>query len=105
MMRARDMYARQYATASAMLRRLDECLRMKPMDRAEYGAIVITDKQWFFLSIGLGKFTVPSGESPTGMQYCFAISAQTPIYLAMKGKGIGDSFIVNGIMQTINEIL
>ena len=77
---------------------------MKPFDKAEHGAIVITDKQRFFLSIGAGKFVVNDSESPTGMQYYFAVSAQTPIYLAIKGKNIGDGFIVNGIVQTIKEI-
>lgn len=104
MMRARDMYAKQLSNANASLRYLQEAMRMPPFDRAEHGAIVVTDKQRFFLSIGAGKFVVNDTESPTGMQYYFAISAQTPIYLALKGKAIGDSFIVNGIPQTIKEI-
>lgn len=104
MMRTRDMYAKQLSAANASLRFLDEAVRMKPFDIAEHGAIVITDKQRFFMSIGAGKFVVNDSESPTGMQYYFAISAQTPIYLAMKGKSVGDSFIINGITQTITEI-
>ena len=104
MMRARDMYAKQYASANAGLRYLQEALRLQPFDRAEHGAIVITDKQRFFLSIGAGKFVVNDSESPTGMQYYFAISAQTPIYLALKGKTVGDSFVVNGMKHTIVDI-
>lgn len=104
MMRARDMYAKQLSNANASLRYLQEAMRMPPFDRVEHGAIVVTDKQRFFLSIGAGKFVVNDTESPTGMQYYFAISAQTPIYLALKGKAVGDSFIVNGIPQTIKEI-
>lgn len=104
MMRARDMYAKQLSSANASLRFLDEALRMKPFDIAEHGAIIVTDKQRFFMSIGAGKFVVNDNESPTGMQYYFAISAQTPIYLAIKGKAADDSFIVNGISQTIKEI-
>lgn len=104
MMRARDMYAKQLSNANASLRYLQEAMHMPPFDRAEHGAIVVTDKQRFFLSIGAGKFVVNDTESPTGMQYYFAISAQTPIYLALKGKAVGDSFIVNGIPQTIKEI-
>lgn len=105
MMRARDMYAKQLSNANASLRYLQEALRIPPFDKAEHGAIVITDKQRFFLSVGAGKFIVRDSESPTGMQYYFAISAQTPIYTALKGKSVGDSFIVNGIQQTITEIL
>ncbi len=104
MMRARDMYARQYAATNSSLQFLNEALRMPPFDRAEHGAIVVTDKQRFFLSIGAGKFVVNDNESPTGMQYYFAISAQTPVYQALKGKSIGDSFIINGILQKIKEI-
>jgi len=104
MMRARDMYAKQLSNANASLRYLHEALRLPPFSRAEHGAVVVTDKQQFFLSIGAGKFTVDDPASPTGMQYCFAISAQTPIYLALKGKAVGDSFIINGITHTIKEI-
>ncbi len=104
MMRARDMYAKQLSNANASLRYLQEALRLPPFDRAEHGAIVVTDKQRFFLSIGAGKFVVNDPESPTGMQYYFAISAQTPVYMAIKGKSVGDSFVVNGIPQTITEI-
>ena len=105
MMRARDMYAKQLSNANASLRYLQEALRLPPFNSAEHGAIVITDKQRFFLSIGAGKFVVNDSESPTGMQYYFAISAQTPIYLAWKVTRLGDSFIMNGITQTIKEIL
>ncbi len=105
MMRARDMYAKQLSNANASLRYLQEALRQPPFEKAEHGSIVITDKQRFFLSIGAGKFVVNDNESPSGMQYYFAISAQTPIYQALKGKTIGDSFIVNGVQQTITEIL
>ncbi len=104
MMRARDMYAKQLSNANASLRYLQEALRQPPHDHAEHGAIVETDKQRFFLSIGAGKFVVNDSESPTGMQYYFAISAQTPIYMAIKGKTVGDSFIVNGMTHTIKAI-
>ena len=104
MMRARDMYARQLSNANASIRYLQEALHLAPFSQAEHGAIVITDKQRFFLSIGAGKFVVNESDSPTGMQYYFAISAQTPIYLALKGKKTGDSFIVNGVTHTIIEI-
>lgn len=97
MMRNRDMYARQLATAQAGIRVLQDLLRMPPFDVAEHGACVITDRQAFLLSIGAGKFTV-------GGRVFFAISAQTPIYLALKGHRVGDSFVINGQTQTIHEI-
>ena len=39
-----------------------------------------------------------------GHDVYFAISAQTPIYLAVKGSKVGDSFIINGQSQTVKEI-
>ena len=106
MMRNRDMYAKQLSNANASIRVLQELLRMAPMRVADHGAIVITDKQKFFLSIGAGKFLVPhrSAES-IPQQTFFAISAQTPIYMALKGKQPGDTLTFNGVTQTIVEIL
>ena len=106
MMRARDMYAKQLSNANAGIRVLQELITLAPFDCAEHGAIVVTNRQRFFLSIGAGKFLVPhrSTESVPQETY-FAISAQTPIYMALKGKKAGDSITFNGTTQTITEIL
>ena len=97
MMRSRDMYAKQYSNAQTGVRYLQDLLKLPPFDTVEHGAVVITDRQNFLLSIGAGKFMV-------GHQVFFAISAQTPIYLALKGKKVGDSIVFNGQSQTIKEI-
>ena len=97
MLRSRDMYAKQYSNALAGIRHLQDLLRMPPFDNVEHGAVVITDRQAFLLSIGAGKFMV-------GNKVFFAISAQTPIYAALKGKHVGDSIFFNGLSQTIKEI-
>lgn len=97
MMRSRDMYARQYSNALAGIRCLQELLKQPPFDTVEHGACVVTDRQAFLLSIGAGKFMV-------GNKVFFAISAQTPIYAALKGKKVGDSFMINGQTQTILEV-
>ena len=106
MMRQRDMYAKQLSNANASIRVLQELLRHSPFDVVEHGAIVVTDKQRFFLSAGIGKFLVPY-QSPIEVpqEVFFAISAQTPIYMALKGKKVGDSITFNGMTQTIKEIL
>lgn len=106
MMRARDMYAKQLANANAGIRVLQGLLDHSPFDKADHGAIVITDRQCFFLSIGAGKFLVPfrCPESQP-QEVFFAISAQTPIYMALKGKSVGDTITFNGVTQTIIEIL
>ncbi len=106
MMRTRDMYAKQLSNANASIRVLQELQRQAPMHVADHGAIVITDKQKFFLSAGIGKFLVPFKTPPaTPQEVFFAISAQTPIYMALKGKKVGDSLTFNGLTQVIREIL
>ena len=97
MMRNRDMYARQYSNALAGIRTLQDLQRKPPFDTVEHGASVVTDRQRFFLSIGAGKF-------PVGNEVWFAISAQTPIYMAVKGLRVGDTFVINGQSQTVKEI-
>ena len=96
-MRSRDMYARQYSNALAGIRALQDLSKLKPYDVAEHGACVITDHQKFLLSIGAGKFNV-------GKEVWFAISAQTPIYAALKGKRVGESITFNGLTQSIREV-
>lgn len=98
LMRSRDMYARQLSNAQAGIRVLQDLLRLPPFDVVEHGAAVITDRQAFLLSIGAGKFMV-------GNRVFFAISAQTPIYAALKGRHVGDTIVFNGQSQTIKEIL
>lgn len=106
MMRNRDMYAKQLSNANTSIRVLQELLRMAPMHVADHGAIVVTDKQKFFMSVGIGKFLVPYKTSTmTPQEMFFAVSAQTPIYMALKGKRVGESFTFNGVTQVIKEIL
>lgn len=97
MMRSRDMYARQYSNAQTGVRYLQDLLKMPPFDTVEHGACVVTDKQKFFLSIGAGKFMV-------GDEVWYALSAQTPIYMALKGCEVGDTIVFNGQKQTIKEV-
>ena len=97
MLRSRDMYAKQYSNALAGIRYLQDLLKEAPHDMVEHGAVVVTDCQNFLLSIGAGKFMV-------GNRVFFAISAQTPIYVALKGKHVGDSIVFNGLTQTVKEI-
>lgn len=106
LMRNRDMFAKQLSIANGSIRVLQDLQRMAPMSVADHGAIVITNKQKFFLSAGIGKFLVPY-QSPDSIaqEVFFAISAQTPIYMALKGKHVGDTITFNGVSQEITEIL
>ena len=98
MLRSRDMYARQYSNALAGIRVLQDLRKLPPFDSVQHGAVVATDRQNFLLSIGAGKFMV-------GNKVYFAISAQTPIYMALKGKTVGDTITINGQTQTIMEVM
>jgi len=108
MMRNRDMYARQYSNAQTGVRYLQDLLKLPPFDTVDHGACVITDRQRFLLSIGAGKFTVTTNGNVTGVprppEVWFAISAQTPIYAALKGKQVGDTLVFNGQSQKIVDI-
>ncbi|MBQ9474345.1 MAG: hypothetical protein IJU81_08070 [Bacteroidales bacterium] len=105
MLRARDMYARQYSNAEAGIRYLEEMLRKPPFDIAEHGAIVETNSSRFFLSVGVGKFLVPFvPQQGVRQEVFFAISAQSPIYAAIKGHRVGESFVFNGIRHTVQQV-
>lgn len=64
---------------------------------AEYGTVVKTDRETFFISVGVERFYAD------GLPV-FGISVQSPLYKAMKGKKAGESFIYNGILYHIEEI-
>lgn len=70
----------------------------EPRKQVEHGAVVITDKQCFFIAVGLGKLEMD------GCSY-YVISALAPIYEAMKGKKEGETFTFNTIRHTIKTIL
>lgn len=94
LMRQRDMYAKQLANANAAIVVLQSLARAPISDTVMHGSIVITTKQRFFLSVGIGKFMV-------GSQVWYAVSAQTPIFKSLSGCVVGDTIVFNGMSQTI----
>lgn len=80
-----------------------ELLEMKKIDsdyqhkQVEYGAVVQTDQQTFFVSASLEKFIV-------GGRSYFGISINSPIYQAMKGKSAGDRFVCHNKTYLIEAI-
>jgi hypothetical protein len=64
---------------------------------AEYGTVVKTDRETFFISVGIEEFYVND-------QPIFGVSVQSPIYRAMKGKKVGEHFTYNGITYLIEDI-
>ena len=61
------------------------------------GSLVITNKFTFYISSALPKTTIDNHE-------IIALSLQSPLGLAMKGKTTNESFSFNGIQYTIHEI-
>lgn len=97
LMRQRDMYARQLANAMSAIGVLEQIVGFPKQANVVHGAIVITTKQRFLLSVGIGKFMVDD-------QVWYAISAQTPVFMALKGRCVGDVVIFNGVSQEILAI-
>ena len=106
MMRARDMYAKQLSNANATLRVLQEMVGMSPPAVAGQGSIVVTDKQTYLMGIGLGKVLVPyEAREGEPQEAVYAVSAQTPVYIALKGHKAGDVLTIAGQTQRVVEIL
>jgi hypothetical protein len=98
LLRKRDLHAEQYEKA---IKEMDFLQNLKPENQNNeliINTLVITNKQKFYVSIGLGKITVPEGEF-------YAISPQAPIYQSLKEKTKGDSVVFNGQKITILELV
>jgi hypothetical protein len=63
----------------------------------EFGSVVITDKQRIFIAAGIGKIVLDN-------ETYYAISTQVPVYMAMKGLKVGESFTINNNKFTIKDI-
>ena len=93
----RDMFARRLVESLQMKKVLDGIDATRSLDKAESGALVIASTGNFYLSASFGKISVDGGDY-------FTISPITPAGQAMLGKGVGETFEVNGQLITIEEI-
>jgi hypothetical protein len=66
-------------------------------DVVKLGSLVITNKARFYISVSLGEFFFNNDRF-------YAISAESPMAQTMMGMKPGDSFVLNKIAQTIEEI-
>ena len=69
-----------------------------PHPKVEFGTVVKTNKDTFFVSAGIERFYAEG-------KPIFGMSVLSPIYRAMKGKKVGDSFECAGKTYEIEEIL
>ena len=89
LLRKRDMYAKQLQMAMDQLSLLDRISLEIPNNQVEFGALVFTNKQNLFVSIGLGKIEFQDS-------VFYAISPNVPIFQAIESKRVGDEVPFNG---------
>ncbi len=97
MERTKEMYMQQMEKAASNIKTLME-IPIEQNHIVGHGSIVITDKQRFFVSVGVGKMLSDS-------QDYFLISVSAPIYNVMRDRKVGDTFIFNNQKHTILEIV
>lgn len=84
--------------STKLLQNLDLINLEKQYKQVEFGSIVITNKENYFASFGLGKVTVDS------IDY-YAISLASPIGQVIRQKRVGDIIEFQGRGIIIEEIL
>ena len=98
LLRKRDLYAEQYEKA---LKEFGYLTKINPENQqkiVEVNALVITNKQKLYISIGLGKIETSEGDF-------FVVSPLAPIFQSLKGKKIGESIVFNGQKIEIKDII
>jgi hypothetical protein len=88
----------QQAESKNMLVKLRQIDRDVAHEQVETGALIITNKEFFYVSAALGKITIDNTE-------VFAISLESPLAQAMKFKTVGESINFRAITRTIVNIL
>ena len=97
MLRKRDMFGQQLQKAAELRDVIRKISIDKVYDKAEFGSVVITDKNKIIVAIGLGKVKIDNEEF-------FAISPSVPVFRAMEGKAVGEQFEINGNTMNILDI-
>ncbi len=64
---------------------------------ADFGALVQTSNGWFYIATSVGEIKLENRKIIT-------ISPESPLAKAMNGKKSGETFIVNNLSQTIQNI-
>jgi uncharacterized protein (DUF342 family) len=72
-------------------------IHQKSSEKVEKGALVVTNKGKFFISISMGEIVL-------GSDNFFCISTDTPLAKAMMGRSVGDIFNIHTTQYTIEKI-
>lgn len=98
LLRKRDMFGQQLQRLLEQKKILEKVDPSHSSDKVEFGALVVTNTQKLYVTIGLGKI------ESDGEEY-FVVSPVVPFYKAMEGKRVGEEFEFRGNKFTIKEIL
>lgn len=85
----RDLFAAQYQQALADMETLLLIDPQKNAKKAEFGAVVTTEKQTLFISISLGKIELETGT-------VVAVSPKVPVFESIRDKKKGDYYVWQG---------
>lgn len=86
----------QLDAARAQLGKLED-LSGKKITTAEAGALVETDRNWFYMGIPLTSMKIDSKE-------LYGVSPDSPAFNEMKGKTTGETFSIGGNVHVIMSI-
>lgn len=73
-------------------------LNIEVCTKVQNGALVKTDKGFFYISVSVGEIVFEGKKIMT-------ISSESPLAKAMFGKKIAETFIINNVNQIIEEIV
>lgn len=77
------------------LQRMD--IKLPLLETVGPGAVVVTDRRTFYVSVGIEDFEV-------GNREIFGLSTGAPIYEVMKGKGKGENFSFRDMKYVIEDV-
>lgn len=85
-----EKYAEYLDNSRKMKEKLSRIDKKHYTEQIDFGSVVETSENYYFISAALGKIVLDEGSS------VYAISTDAPIYQEMKGKKAGESFSFNG---------
>jgi len=84
-----EKYAEYLNNSRKMKEKLNAIDKNHYTEEIDFGSVVETSENYYFISTALGKIILEEGSS------VYAISTEAPIYQEMKGKKSGESFSFN----------
>lgn len=93
-----EEYSRHLDTAQKMKEKLNTIDRDRYTETIQFGSLIETEKNYYFIATALGKVDLEDGSS------VFAVSTEAPIFEKLKGKKAGDTFVLQEEEVKILEV-